>query len=96
MKFGSDDKIQDWHLLTKDEAGAYVDFLKDERVRHQREIKRSIRLIKFGWFRMVHHKARIRLEASAIRRHKKDILEIDCLIEMVSHWLKLNNKEGKK
>lgn len=99
MKFGGNDKILDWHLLTKDEAEAYVYFLEQEGSRHQYEIEVLVGDIDAT--KSFHRPDDdvtpiIRLWASAVRRHTKDIIEIDYLVEMVKHWFKLNNKEGKK
>ena len=75
IKFGKNDKVENLGILTKEEAEAYIYFLDDEKWRHRDAIDTA------GWVvDGESSKALVAFYQSAIRRHKKDIEEIDVLI----------------
>ena len=90
MKFGEDDKIKDWHLLSKDEAWAYVTFLLVEKKRHINNIDEAeVVIALYKSSENPRGTALVELFESAIRRHRKDIEGINGLVIMVKHWFSL-------
>ncbi len=91
MEFGTNDKVKDWHKITKVEAEAYVEFLGEEMTRHESNAEDAEYAIwhtdKYATAQR--KRALIGLWESAVRRHQKDIEEIDTLIKSVKHWHEL-------
>ena len=86
IKFGSNNKVDNIGILTEEEVGAYVDFLEAERNRHLSSITecwRQLDLIAVYPKNKEYDKAFTALWRSAVMRHRKDIEDIDRLIETV-------------
>lgn len=86
IKFGSNNKVENIGILEKEEAKAYIYFLAFERFRHAEEIVACERLIKSAEYWHPRRYIPMReFRNSAIRRHKKDIGDIDVLVETLKH-----------
>jgi len=76
IRFGKNDKVENLGILTSGEARSYVCFLGIERIRHRVE-----KAISWIFSKLFGRQASKLLWKSAIRRHKKDVEEIDVLVK---------------
>lgn len=76
-----------WWLINKREAVAYIDFLEEERYRHDNATEYCDWCIAIhGNKRGTYDKATVELWQSAVLRHQEDTEGIDTLIQEVKHW----------
>lgn len=84
MKFDKNHKVI-IDTLNKDEAKHYIDFLVREKHRHGDEVDTCTENV-FTLQRLI---IISEFWQSAIRRHKEDIMDIDCLIKTVKEKFEL-------
>lgn len=93
LKFDKDThKVENIGILEKEEAEAYIQFLYDEKFRHEDDIGWSqdiIDNIEFHGIFGVQEKALMELWKSAIRRHEEDIKAIDVLVKTLKGFYNL-------
>lgn len=87
-------KIKDWHLLSKEEARAYIEFLNKENLRHAENIQDAEEEA-FGYSmqRNLFNNAMVEFYKSAIRRHEEHLPNTGYLIACVKHWFELGGEE---
>lgn len=90
MKFDKYYKVE-WWTVNKSQAEAFIRFLDMERDRHSRNIDEAENIIESEewWKKSPDLNATVELWESAVKRHQKDIEDIDVLIKSVKHWFEI-------
>ena len=85
MEFDNEHKAI-WKKLNQEEARAFLDFLAEEKARHQSEVSELNYTIVKHKDGDDYNRALIELYKSEIIRHEDDVIDIEILIEVVRKW----------